>query len=173
MLEYRGNSLMFCRIKLVTDTDANRFSSGASMVELMVALVIFSLAVLPILKVFSGGSRAALKHREYANAVLIAQDTIEICRGYNFEYMAEESQPEASLKQKTLEFDFADEAGAIDNYPGEVTLAGITYSRTVDIKPVSSEGTYKLNVVTVTIAWTDTKNKELDYEVFTAIAKTR
>ena len=94
-------------------TEGNK-TRGVLMVELMIALVVFTLAVLPVLKLFSGGSKAALKHREYAKAVLIAQDTVEVCRGYNFDFMAEESQ--------------------------------------VDIKPISGDGYYKLNVVTVTEA---------------------
>jgi type II secretory pathway pseudopilin PulG len=139
-----------------------RFPSGGfSIVEIMMAVTIFSFAALPLALFMRTGSKTVESTRDLAGAVFLAQKTLEQCRSYPYELLHRE--PGEPAGEET-----AEQAIQREN---TFKLGRITYTRQVAIRPVAAGVGFEGRLLHLKITWQPRPDdKLLEYETWTVLA---
>ncbi|MBI4870608.1 MAG: prepilin-type N-terminal cleavage/methylation domain-containing protein [Candidatus Riflebacteria bacterium] len=134
---------------------------GFTIVEILMAVTIFSFAVLPLALFVRSSSKTVEGTRDLAGAVFLAQKTLEQCRSYPPELLVRDGATPTGV-ETALE--------AIVREP-TFTMGRITYKRQVEIRPVDAGAGFGGKLLHLKISWqANPQDKALEYETWTVLA---
>lgn len=143
---------------------------GFSMVELIIGLVIMAFILISTFSMMSGELGSISRTRDFSAAVMIAQETVETIRNFPFDKISQEDSGPESLEA------YINGTTAAAEYPHEVQIGKIKFTRTVSIKNVGGAGgtlPLSLKAVELEIKWQSEDKKNLSYRLATCVTKTQ
>lgn len=162
---------------------------GFSIPEMIIGLALLAFTMLGAYALMTSGLSDVSETRDFSAAVLLAQEAVEACRGHRFEAIDEDDpamdaagNPLGGTNgEKSLEYDFNNDGGAVDHFPHQLNQGGIQFTRTVVIDNVDrvipsglpagiDAPPIRLKAVKVTVAWRNTKGRDLTYVVDTLLS---
>lgn len=133
------------------------------MLEILMALAIFSFAIIPLSLFLRTGSETVVGTRDLSGAVFVAQSTLEQCRSLPFELLLRDPAQPLPPGTETLPEAFARQP--------TVKVGPVEYQRTLEVQAVPGQE-LDARLVTVRVTWKRRK-KDLAYQVWTVISSTR
>lgn len=135
----------------------SRCESGYSLLEVMVAILLLAIAIIPMVSMFDAGLRAATQGGDYDQARALANKQLETARSLPYQDLQDDfpvgsSAPDAA----TGTYESADQTDA--DFPGFTYKVRKAYARLGTTDVVEDAGTRTMMRVTVTVSWDDGKS---------------
>ncbi len=145
------------------------------MIEIMVGVLLLALILLPSLKVIIGKTRTVTSTRDHAQAALVAQNLVEMCRSYSFEhikpYNLKSTDP---LVEKTFEWKLLNSSDLNETIINDIVYK-VDLSKTsidpIESKVISSDAPPSSYLFRVTLNYTSKDGKNHSFTLSTVISQ--
>lgn len=157
-------------------------TKGFTIIELIIAVAIGAFLIAAYLGYWGSSTRAVESTKDYLTAILLAQEAIEACRSYPFDWLDKDvdfslppySNYNSISERNFLEYDLNSDDGPDDKFWHTKIIGKIKYTRDVNIEnvPAKDGSDMKLKFITVTVRYNSiSTKKEVKYTVKTCITQ--